>query len=189
VSPAADKDSKAPVAELCALHESRASAELRAAEALAPGSDAVASRGALLAEVVIVKGLRGPAEESGGAALSGADGTAAVKALSALGYDEGALFFTLARPEPGIDAKRRALRIRAQIEAVDPQLVLAVDREAAEDVADAFGLGRPEWGREVRVLGRRIVAVDGLEASLADPARKRRVWDQLKAARPPGPVY
>jgi hypothetical protein len=133
--------------------------------------------------------LRGPAEESGGAALCGADGEAAVKALAALGYHEDALFFTLSRPEPDIESGRRARRLRAQIEAVDPLLILAVDAAAADDVAAAFGIERPAFGREARVLGRRIVAVDGLEESLTDPARKRRVWDQLKAARPSGPVY
>lgn len=176
-------------AEICALHEARARAELSAADALAPGADAVAWRGALLAQVAIVKGLPGPAEASGGAALSGADGDAAVKALAALGYAEGDLYFTLSRPELGADAARLTSRLRAQIEAVDPSLVLAVDREAADDVAAAFGIDRPSWGREVRVLGRRVVAVDGLEASLTDPARKRRVWEQLKAARARGPVY
>jgi hypothetical protein len=33
------------------------------------------------------------------------------------------------------------------------------------------------------------VAVDGLEASLSDPARKKRVWRQLQAAKAEGPVY
>ena len=42
---------------------------------------------------------------------------------------------------------------------------------------------------EARVLGRRIEAVDGLEASLADPGRKKRVWKQLQAAKADGPVY
>jgi len=64
-----------------------------------------------------------------------------------------------------------------------------LDGEAAADVSAAFGIDQPAWGRGVVVLGRRIVAVDGLEASLTDPARKRRVWEQLKTARAEGPVY
>ena len=112
-----------------------------------------------------------------------------VKALAALGYAEDALFFTLSRPVAGEDEERRAARLRAQIEAVDPSLVLAVDDEAIADVAAAFGIDRPAWGSEARVLGRRIVAVDGLEASLTEPARKRRVWNQMKAAQAEGPVY
>ena len=184
----ADNPASAAADEICTLHESRARAELRAADATAPGSDAVAWRGALLAQVVVVKGLPGPAEVSGGAAVSGADGEAVVKALAALGYAERDLFFTLSRTRSD-DATRIASRLRAQIEAVDPSLILTLDEEAADDAAAAFGIDRPPWGREVHVLGRRLVAVNGLEASLADPARKRKVWEQLKAARIPGPVY
>jgi uracil-DNA glycosylase len=185
----AESTPQANAAELCVLHETRARAELLAADALAPGSDAVAWRGAILAEVAVVKGLPGPAEVSGGAALSGADGDAATKALGALGYAEDVVYFTLSRPGSGIDPERMAARLRAQIEAVDPLLILAVDDEAASDVAAAFGIEKPAYGRAERVLGRRFVAVGGLEASLTDPARKRRVWEQLKAARPEGPVY
>jgi hypothetical protein len=175
--------------EICALHTARSRAELVSADALAPGSDAIGWRGALVAQVVVVKGLPGPAEASGGAALSGADGEAAIKALVALGYAEDELFFTLSRPTREACAERLAARLRAQIEAVDPSLILALDGRAAADVAAAFGVEQPTWGREVRVLGRRIVAVEGLEASLTDPARKRRVWEQMKAAHPEGPVY
>ena len=183
-------DTTPPTAqELGALHEARALAELAAADALAPGSDAVRWRGAVLARVAVVKGLPGPAEASGDQALSGPDGVAAGKALEALGYSAAETFFTLSRPEPGIDAVRRVARLRAQLEAVDPAMILAVDGDAADDVSAAFGVEQPAWGTAITVLGRRIVAVDGLEASLADPARKRRVWEQLKSARPEGPVY
>jgi hypothetical protein len=179
-----------PTAEqVRAEFEERARAELKAADALAPGSDAVAWSGALLAEVALVKGLPGPAEASGGSALSGVDGEAALKALAALGWDGGGVFRTLSRPEPGISSARRADRLRLQIEAVDPALVLALDAEAAVDVAQALGVAPPPFGREARAAGRRVVAVDGLEASLGEPARKKRVWRQLQAAKPTGPVY
>ncbi|NTW29330.1 MAG: hypothetical protein HGA39_08230 [Coriobacteriia bacterium] len=176
-------------AQLRALHEGRALAELAEADALAPGSDAVAWRGSLLATVAVVKGLPGEAESCGGAALSGADGHAAESALEALGYAADTLFYTLSRPEPGIDQPARSRRLRRQIEAVDPALVLAVDMEAAQDVAAAFGITTPPFGAAVTVLGRKIVAVNGLEASLSDPARKRAVWAQMQAARARGPVY
>jgi hypothetical protein len=189
VSESTDTSAPATAEEICALHNARARAELAAADALAPGSDAVAWRGALLAQVVVVKGLPGPAEASGGAAVSGADGEAAIKALVALGYAEEMLFFTLSQPVTGGDSRRRGARVRAQIEAVDPVLILALDGAAAADIADAFGIDQPAFGREVRLLGRRLVTVDGLEASLAEPGRKRRVWDQLKVARAEGPVY
>jgi hypothetical protein len=176
-------------AEVRAMFEERARAELAAADAAAPGSDRVAWRGALLAEVAVVKGLPGPAEVSGNAALAGPDGEAAIKALEALGWSADAVFFTLSRPEPGLAPELRGDRLRLQLEAVDPALVLALDSEAAQDVALAFGIQLPGLGSAVRVFGRRIVAVDGLEASLSDQKRKARVWAQMQAAKPEGPVY
>jgi uracil-DNA glycosylase len=171
-----------------AIFAEKTAAELAAADRLAPGSDAVAWRGDLLADVFVVKGLPGPAEAAGGAAVSGADGEAADKALAALGHDMTHAFFTLSRPEPGIDPEACASRLRMQIMAVDPRLVVALDAEAGEDLGRAFGVRLP-LGQEQRVLGRRMLAVDGLEASLADPARKKRVWRQLQAAKPAGPIY
>jgi hypothetical protein len=189
VSHPADTPTEPSAEQIRAQFEERAKAELRAADALAPGSDAVAWSGALLAEVALVKGLPGPAEASGGGALSGADGEAARKALTALGWGDERVFCTLSRSEPGASAARSTQRLRLQIEAVGPALVLALDAEAAADVAQAFGVARMPLGKEIRVLGRRIVAVDGLEASLGEPARKQRVWRQLQVAKPSGPVY
>ncbi len=171
------------------LHEARATAELTAADRLAPGSDAVAWRGQLIAEVAVVKGLPGPAEASGGAAVSGADGDAVCKALEALGHDPSAAFFTLSRPEPGLDPAPRARRLRAQLEAVDARVVVALDSEAAEDVAACFSVAALVPGQASRVLGRRLIAAGGLEASLADESAKRAVWRNLKAAGPEGPSY
>ena len=176
--------------KLRALHEARVRAELAAADAAAPGSDRVAPRGALLAELAAVKGLPGPAEASGGAAISGADGTALQKALEALGYAAETVFFTLSRPEPGMDRERASDRLRLQLEAVDPKVVVALDAEAAADVAEAFGCEEPvPGGAALRVLGRRLIAVSGFEAALADPDAKQRVWAELKGAKPEGPVY
>ena len=189
MSKPADTPARLTPEQVRALFEARARTELAAADALAPGSDVVAWSGALLAEIALVKGLPGPAEASGGAALSGADGEAARKALTALGWADDAIFCTLSRPEPGLPAEQRGDRLRLQLEAVDPALVLALDAEAAADLAEAFGIAQPAFGAEVRVLGRRIVAVDGLEASLGESARKKRVWSQLQAAKPDGPVY
>ncbi len=187
---AADTAVTATADKLRALHEARARAELAAADALAPGSDRVAPRGALLAQIAAVKGLPGPAEASGGAALSGADGTALGKALEALGWAAGDVFFTLSRPEPGMDRERATDRLRLQLESVDPHVIVALDAEAAADIAEAFGCAQPKPGASpLRVLGRRIVAVDGFEAALADPKAKQRVWAQLKAAKPEAPAY
>ena len=176
-------------AKLRALHEGRARAELTAADALAPGSDRVMWRGALLAEIAVVKGLPGPAEATGGAALSGADGDAVTKALEALGWAPEGVFYTLSRPEPGMDPERAADRLRLQLEAVDPLAIVALDAEAAADLAEAFGCEPLAPGIAVRVLGRPLVALSGFEAALAQPKAKQRVWAELKAAKPAGPVY
>lgn len=176
--------------KLRALHEACARAELGAADALAPGSDRVAPRGALLARIAAVKGLPGPAEASGGAAMSGSDGEALTKALEALGYDADTMFFTLSRPEPGMDRERASDRLRLQLESVDPQVIVALDAEAAADLAEAFGCATPVPGAvPLRILGRRIVAVSGFEAALSDPKAKQRVWAELKATKAEGPVY
>jgi hypothetical protein len=185
----ADTQRAKNAAEIRERFEERAVAELSLADAAAPGSDSVRWAGALLAEVALVKGLAGPAESSGGAALSGADGEAADKALEALGWDPATAFRTLSRPEPEVAPDLRAARLRMQIEAVDPALVLALDAEAAADTAEAFEIPLPKFGAVVHAAGRRIVAVDGLEASLSQPPRKTRVWRQLQAAKPDGPVY
>lgn len=168
----------------------KARAELVAADALVPGSDLVAWSGALLAGVALVKGLPGPAEVAGGAALSGPDGQAAEKALLALGWPEGSWFATLSRAEPDADAGPIAARLRLQLEAVDPLVIVALDEIAAGDVAAAFELPQPPApGRPTVSRGRRFVAVQGLEHSLGEPARKRAAWRQLQDAAPPGPVF
>jgi hypothetical protein len=187
---AAEQTAEQTAEKLRALHEARVRAELAAADVLAPGSDRVSPRGALMAQVVAVKGLPGPAEATGGAAMSGADGTALAKALEALGWDPRGVFYTLSRPEPAIEPARRAERLRVQIESVDPAAVVALDPEAAEDLVEAFGCEPLRPGATpLRVLGRHLVAVDGFEAALADPKAKQRVWAQLKSLKPEGPSY
>lgn len=172
-----------------ALFEAKARAELAHADTLAPGSDLIAWSGALLASVALVKGMPGPAEASGGAALSGPDGAAVAKALVALGWPAGSWFATVSRPEPTIASEKRVARLRLQIEAVDALVVIALDGVAAQDVAAAFDLtGELAPGQPVVAFGRRLVAVDGFEESLGHEVRKRRVWRQMQAAAPPGPV-
>lgn len=176
-------------AALITAYENKTRAELAGADALMPGADRVAWSGAFGARVMAVKGLSGPAEESGGPALSGEDGVALRKALSALGFDPEAVFATLSRPVPDTDPEVIARRLRAQVEAVEPRAIVALDGEAAQDVASALGIRIPDFGQVVVGLGRRIVAVDGLEASLSDESRKAQVWQQLKVLTPAGPIW
>lgn len=173
-----------------ALYSKKAAEETRAADQLAPGSDAVPSRGAVIADVVLVKGMPGPAENAGGAAMSGADGEGLAKALSALGHDPGHAFFMLSRLEPGLGAPERAARVRGVLEAVDAELVIACDPDAAEDVALAFGIERLRVGKATVAQGRRLVALSGFEASLHDESAKKKVWAEMQAAaRPRKSVY
>jgi len=88
-----------------------------------------------------------------------------------------------------MDPERASDRLRLQLESVDPKVIVALDEEAAADIAEAFGCEKPVPGTVLRVLGRRIVAVSGFEAALADPGTKQRVWAELKAAKPEGPTY
>lgn len=182
---AAPEDS---VAALRARYEAKAVAELKQADRLAPASDVVSWRGSLIPDVAVVKGRAGVAEAAGGSAMSGADGEALAKALSALGHDPEQAFFTLSRPDSGVDAAARAARLRAQLEAVDAPLVISLDVQAAEDVAAAFGLAALPFGTLAVACGRRLVAVDGFEASLSDEGAKKRIWEQMRPATPATPV-
>lgn len=176
------------VARLAALYDARVIAELSDASNLLPGSDRVPPGGDTRAGILLVKGLAGPAEESGAPVLAGADGEAARLALEALGV--GGIFCAmLSRPGAAHDESAVAQRMRHVIEAIDPWCVVALDGVAALDVSQAFGVSTPAFGEAVRIGGRRVVAVDGLEASLADPVRKKRVWAHLKAVSPRAPLW
>ncbi len=139
----------------------------------------VAAYGSAPAEVLLLKGEAGAADLPAGRVLAGEDAEAARKALSALGWD--APVFAVCTRQP--DGPLSPDSIRLMVEAVDPDLVVALDDGAAVDLAQALGLAGLGFGNPVRVAGRVILAVDGLEASLSDEQRKRRVWSQLKSIR------
>lgn len=193
----------ARVAALQALYRAKLAEELRAAGKLQPSADAVADSGNPEARVLFVKGAPGPAEACGAAALSGPDGHAATKSLEALGFDPGSMYAMLSHASvaPTTDGSTRdaidpappvpeaALRVRATAEAIDPYAIVALDATAAIDVAAAFSVAPLRFGQPIRALGRVVLAVDGLEPSLADPARKKRVWSQLRALKPEAPRW
>ena len=167
------------------LCREKAEAEIAAADALAPGSGRIRSVGDTLAEIVLVKGLPGPDDRSAGRVLAGADGDAADKALEALGLAP-ERFAVCSRPGRS-GAAVRAERLALIIEAVDPSIVVALDPQASSDVALAFGVNAITSGEPLRLRGRTVLALDGLEASLADERLKRRVWRQLQALAPAKP--
>lgn len=169
-------------------------AELAHADSLLAGADRGLSSGCLPARLLLVKGAPGPAELAGGEVISGADGDAVHKILAALGFSAEDYFAVVSRPV-GTDLARpdvaRAVadRMRLIIEAVDPESVVALDMLAAEDISRALDVPALRFGHCAMARGRRLLAVDGLEASLADPQRKRRVWAQFKALTPVPPVW
>lgn len=174
---------------LHALCADKVAQELVLADREVPGGDLVSWSGNPLGRLVLVKGDAGPAEESGGAALSGPDGAAARAALDALGIDPDDAFMTLSRPVRGVASEQAEARLLRQIEAVDPHAIVALDAVAAADVAAALGMGTLVAGRPVADHGRTVLALEGLEASLSDPRLKLRVWAQLKHLSLAGPVW
>jgi hypothetical protein len=164
------------VAEIEAAFRGKAEAEAAAAcEQLTGGR--FSCNGDPSAPVLLLKGVAGPVDIEEKLALAGDDGRAATASLERLGLPEG-WAGAITRPEPAAAADPAALA--RLVEACDPVFVVALDREAAEDAAAAVGLERLPFGRPASLRGRVWLAVDGLEASLTDPARKRRVWAQLK---------
>jgi len=172
---------EAGVAALQALYEAKARAELAAAEALVPGSDAVGTHGDPMAAVVLVIGEPSDEERRAHRALTGAPLEAAAKILTALGFDPASTLAICSRPEPGAGAGPRAHRLELAIEAADPVLAVALDEVAAEDLAAAFALDALAVGRPVTVRGRVLGHAGDLAASLADETLKPKVWAAFKA--------
>lgn len=175
---AADKS----VERLSALYAAKVRAELAEADGLAPDAAAVEPSGDPTCRVMLVKGVPGRADRAAGRALSGPDGEAATKAFEAL--DLGSAYFaTCCRPASGERSPGGLERLALQIEAVDPAVIVALDAPAAEDVAAVLGLEELPFGVVAAVRGRRVLAVEGLEASLGDDNAKARVWRQLRTLR------
>ncbi len=173
-------------AELRESYGAKASAELAAADALVPGSSSVAGRGSLFAHIVLLKGVPGEEDLTAGRTLAGPDGEAADKAMTALGFDPDDGWRMCTRPAGATsaapaDAEARAHRVELAVEAVDPDVVIALDPQAGEDLARAFGLARLEPGTPVQRRGRTLGAVGGLAASLSDEGAKARVWAELRS--------
>lgn len=158
--------------------------------------------------VVLVKGELNADEAAGADVLAGADGTALRAALERLGYapedfcalaavagpyEEGAAPRTVAGDPLPAELFREAL------EALDPEAVVLLDDTAAALMRDAYAeeLARIEQfevamltpGLVARVLGRRVLALDGFEAALGDVRAKQRMWAYLKQIPPLGAPY
>jgi uracil-DNA glycosylase len=167
-------------ADEATLFREKALAELTLADRHLVEGTVVAWSGDPMAAVALVKGVPGPAESAGGEVLSGPDGEAVAKALAALGYS-GTVFATLTRADAAKAPAGGPARLREQIEAVEPGLVIALDAAAAEDLAFAIGCAPLTPGRPVRVWGRTLLSLSGMEASLGDEHLKAVVWAQFRS--------
>lgn len=176
--PVSDRSTQA--ARLRALYAARSRAELDAAEEVA-GGPAVRWSGDPLARTMFVKGAPGLADTEAGAAFAGPDGEAASRAMAALGRDGEGILFTCSRPPVSLPESDRYARLAAQIEAADPEVVVAADPDAAADVACSLGIATLVPGQPAVAGGRVFLALSGLEDSLGDEGRKRVVWGQLKS--------
>lgn len=193
-----------------------ASAERKEALAAAAEQelDSLASRGVRMtgnafSSIVLVKGELNGDERAGGQLLAGADGTALRAALSALGYapEEFCALAAVAGPaaegEAPTDAEEGAplpsALFREALEALDPEAVVLLDDAAADAMREAyaeelaciedFDTAMLTPGLVAYVQGRRVLALGGFEAALADPRDKQRVWAYLKQLPPEGAPY
>jgi hypothetical protein len=89
-------------------------------------------------------------------------------------------FVIASRPNAGGDAAPRPSRLALALEAADPEVVIALDDDAADDLTAAFEIARLTPGQPVRVRGRVLGAAGDLGSSLSDAATKARVWRAMK---------
>lgn len=173
---------------------------------------ALAARGVRMAgsafsPIVLAKGELNEAELAGGDLLAGADGTALRAALTAIGYapEDFCALAAVAGTGDGVSEAAPAGQplpadtFREALEALDPEAVVLLDNAAAdvtrEAYADAlaaiedFDTAMLKPGLVAPVLGRRVLALDGFEAALADAHEKQRMWAYLKQLPPSAAPY
>ena len=157
----------------------------------------VLTSGNAFSSVLFAKGEPSPEEQAGAAVLSGADGKALRAALAALGYapEDWAAFLTVDRNGSPLDA---AL-VRETICTLDPSTLIACDDAAAQALREAyaeelvalddFDAAMLMPGKEVRLLGMRVMALGGFAAALGDAGQKQVMWRRLKMLPPLGAPY
>ncbi|MDR3315862.1 MAG: hypothetical protein LBS98_05225 [Coriobacteriales bacterium] len=163
--------------------------DLRAGLTIQLAPYAACLAGSPLARVLTVKGVAGAAEQAGGAPFSGEDGSALKKSLAVLGWSDEDWCGVLLALAPNTTTLTPG-ELRELCEIIDPTAIITLDEVARQAVVKAFVsteegfLAEFTAGAESKVLGRRLISVDGFEASLADPHAKQRVWAQLKRCVP-----
>ncbi|AEB06261.1 hypothetical protein Corgl_0134 [Coriobacterium glomerans PW2] len=155
--------------------------------------------GNVFTTILLVKGELNEQERAGSRLLGGPDGTALRSALLRLGYAP-ENFCALSAVDPAHPSATLDHRLfREAVEAIDPEDIILLDEVAAEAMLEAYpdSLERNNGSRHeglepglvVRVLGRRVIALDGFERALATPRAKQRMWAYLKQLSPLGAPY
>lgn len=167
----------------------------------------VVMAGNAFSPIVLVKGVLDDAERAGCELLGGADGRALRSALGAIGYAPED-FCALSAVAGDADTAQACAPVgeplpdevfREALEALDPEAVMLLDDAAADAMRNAyadalvaiedFDTAMLKPGLVAHVLGRRVLALDGFEASLTDPREKQRMWAYIKQLPPAGAPY
>lgn len=156
--------------------------------------------------ILLVKGDLNEAERTGGDLLAGADGQALRAALDAIGWvpEDFCVLATVAGAGDGTGPVAAgeplpAETLREAVEALDPEAVVLLDAAAADAFRAAYadelsaiedaGAATLTPGIVASVLGRRVLALPGFEASLSDAHAKQVCWAYLKQLKPLGAPY
>lgn len=172
--------------------------ELRSLEARG-----VVMAGNAFSPIVLVKGELNEAERTGGVLLEGADGKALRAALLAIGWqpqDFCALSSVALEDQALENVEPLPCELfREALETLDPEAVVLLDNTAADVMRETYADGLAiiedfdtamlKPGLIASVMGRRVLALDGFEAALAQPAEKQRMWAYLKQLAPLGAPY
>ena len=138
--------------------------------------------GSAYPDVLLIKECLNERELSGEPLLGGRDGDALRAALDKLGFADDAW---AACSVPRIDGDHADADLLAfAVEVFDPELVIALDPEAADALSRAWETPISEGAGVLRVRGRRVLALGGFEKALDDDSAKQRMWAMLKTTRP-----
>jgi hypothetical protein len=164
----AEQHTELSAAELAALYEAKALAELADGDALV-GAEEQGWRGQPLGPLAFVASVL-PV----GDVLEALD-----KAADALGAAPA--FVIASRPGGAGAEEARGRRLALMVEAADPAVVIALDGPAAGDLAEALGAQTMVPGQSARLRGRVLGSAAEFAASLSDVPAKARVWAAMKA--------
>lgn len=156
--------------------------------------------------ILLVKGDLNEAERTGGDLLAGTDGQALRAALDAIGWapEDFCVLATVAGAGDGTGPVAAGEPLPTEtlceaVEALDPEAVVLLDAAAADAFRAAYadelsaiedaGAATLTPGIVASVLGRRVLALPGFEASLSDAHAKQVCWAYLKQLKPLGAPY